>query len=249
MSEQTPTVVLVHGAFAENASWNPVIERLQDPATAADGADGPGACDVVAVGNQLRSVAGDATYVRDVIRAIGGPVVLVGHSYGGMVITEAAAGNDSVVALVYVGAFAPDHGESAFQLSAMFPGSTLGDALTAYPVTSGGDELVITREKFHHQFAADVPADQAALMAATQRPVTQVALTDGLPTDTPAWQQLPSWFVFGDQDLNIPVALQRFMADRSGAEGTREIAGGSHAISVSEPDAVAATIRDALAAV
>jgi pimeloyl-ACP methyl ester carboxylesterase len=234
MSDQ-PTIVLVHGAFAESASWNPVIKRLPDH-------------DVVAVANPLRSVAGDAAYVRDVIRSIGRPVVLVAHSYAGIVATEAAAGNDAVVALVYVGAFAPDHGESAFQLSTMFPGSTLAEALTAYPVSSGGDELAIARERFHHQFAADVPVEQAALMAATQRPATQTALTDGLPTDTPAWRTIPSWFVFGDQDLNIPAELQRFMADRAGAKGVREIPGASHAPSVSQPDAVAATIRDAVAA-
>jgi pimeloyl-ACP methyl ester carboxylesterase len=249
MSEQTPTVLLVHGAFAESASWNPVIERLHHHGTVLVASEGRGFCDVVAAGNPLRSVSGDAAYVRDVIRGIGGPVVLVAHSYGGMVITEAAAGNDAVVALVYVGAFAPDHGESAFQLSTMFPGSSLADALIAYPMASGGNELTITRDRFHHQFCADVPADQAALMAATQRSVTQAALSEALSADTPAWQQHPSWFVFGDQDLNIPVALQRFMADRAGAKASREIAGGSHAISVSNPDAVTATIRDAVDAV
>jgi pimeloyl-ACP methyl ester carboxylesterase len=243
MPDLTPTVVLVHGAFAESASWNPVIERLRN--RGAD--DGPRIADVVAVANPLRSVSGDASYVRDVIRALGGPVVLVAHSYGGMVITEAAAGNDSVVALVYVGAFVPEHGESAFQLSTMFPGSSLADALTAYPLASGGNEFAITRDRFHHQFAADVPAEQAALMAATQRPVTQAALTEGLTTETPAWRSIPSWFVFGEQDLNIPVALERFLADRASAKGTREIAGASHAISVSEPDAVVATILDAVA--
>jgi pimeloyl-ACP methyl ester carboxylesterase len=237
MSDQTPTVVLVHGAFAESASWNAVVEQLQ-----ARGLD------VVAGANPLRSVAGDAAYVRDVIAAVGKPVVLVGHSYGGIVITEAAAGNDAVIGLVYVAAFTPDHGESAFQLSTMFPGSSLGDALTAYPVATGGNELAIRQDVFHHQFAADVPATQAAVMAATQRPATQTALTDGLPTDTPAWQHIPSWFVFGDQDLNIPAALVRFMADRAGAKGTREIAGASHALSVSEPEAVTATILNAVEA-
>lgn len=237
MSQQSPTVVLVHGAFAESASWNGVVEQLQSQDL-----------DVVAAANPLRSVAGDAAYVRDVVAAVGGPVVLVGHSYGGIVITEAAAGNDAVVALVYVGAFAPEHGESAFDLSTRFPGSTLADALSPQPLTSGGAELVITREKFHDQFAADVPAPQAALMAATQRPVTQAALTEGLPTDMPAWRQLPSWFVFGDQDLNIPAALQRFMADRAGAKGITEVAGASHAISVSAPDVVAETILGAVAA-
>jgi len=238
MSDQTPTIVLVHGAFAESASWNAVIERLQ-----ARGLS------VVATANPLRSVAGDAAYVRDVIAAVDGPVVLVGHSYGGIVITEAAAGNDAVVGLVYVAGFAAEQGESAFQLSTMYPGSTLGDALAAYPVATGGNEFAIRQELFHRQFAADVPAAQAAVMAATQRPVTEAALSQGLPTDSPAWKDRPSWFVFGDRDLNIPVALQRFMADRAAAKGTREMAGASHALSVSEPGAVSATIVDAVAAV
>jgi pimeloyl-ACP methyl ester carboxylesterase len=249
MSDQTPAIVLVHGAFAESASWNPVIQRLHHDGTALIAGDDRSIRDVVAVANPLRSLAGDAAYVRDVIASVGGPVVLVGHSYGGMVITEAAAGNDSVVALVYVGAFAPDHGESALQLSIKFPGSTLADAVTAYPVASGGNELAIRQDVFHHQFAADVPAEQAALMAATQRPVTEAALSTGLPTETPAWQHIPSWFVYGDQDRNIPAALHRFMADRAGAKATREMAGASHALSVSDPDAVTATILDAVAAV
>ena len=125
MSEN-PVVVLVHGAFAESASWNGVVGRLRERSI-----------ETVAVANPLRSLDGDAQYVRDVIAGIGKPVVLVGHSYGGMVITQAAAGNDAVKALVYVCAFAPDHGETAFQLSLMFPGSTLGDALYAYPVATG----------------------------------------------------------------------------------------------------------------
>ena len=176
------------------------------------------------------------------------PVQLVSHSYGGMVMTEAATGNDAVVGLVYVNEFAPDHDESAFQLSTMFPGSGLADALVAYPVATGGNELAIRLELFHHPFAADVPASQAALMGATPRPVTQAALSEGLPTDTPAWKHLPSWFVFGDQDLNIPVTLHRFLAERAGSKGTRDVPGASHALSVSRPDAVAATILDAVAA-
>lgn len=235
MSEQNPTVVLVHGAFAESASWNGVVEQLQARSI-----------EVVAAANPLRSLAGDAAYVRDVIAGVGGPVVLVGHSYGGMVITEAAAGNESVTGLVYVCAFAPNNGESALQLSGKFPGSTLGEALAAYPVSSGGNEFAIRPDAFHHQFAADVPADQAALMAATQRPVTEAALTEGLPTTTPAWTTLPSWFVFSDQDLNIPVTLHRFMANRADAKGTREVAGASHALSVSNPEVVTAAILDAL---
>ena len=238
MSAQKPTVVFVHGAFAESASWNPVIEQLTARGLMT-----------IAVANPLRSVTGDATYVRDVIAGIDTPVVLVGHSYGGMVITEAAARNDDVVALVYVAAFAPDHGESALTLSTQFPGSTLPDALGAYPVSTGGNELFIRPEVFHHQFAADVPAAQAALMAATQRPVTEAALSEGLPTDTPAWKHIPSWFVFGTADLNVPEALQHFMAERAGSEGTCAIAGTSHAVSVSRPEMVTAAVVDAIAAV
>jgi pimeloyl-ACP methyl ester carboxylesterase len=248
MPTPTPTVALVHGAFAESASWNPVIERLLHDGTSLVAAHGRVPCEVVAIANPLRSLAGDATYVRDVLRSIDGPIVLVGHSYGGMVITEAAAELESVVGLVYVAAFAPDTGESALQLSTKFPGSTLGDALSAYPVSTGGNEFAIQRDRFHSQFAADVSAHQAAYMASTQRPVTQTALADGLATTTPAWKRLPSWFVFGDQDRNIPTELHRSVAGRAGSVSTREIAGASHAISVSRPDEVAATVIEAVAA-
>jgi pimeloyl-ACP methyl ester carboxylesterase len=231
-----PTVVLVHGAFAESASWNGVIERL-----AAAGVD------AVAVANPLRGLVGDAAYVRDVLAGIAGPVVLVAHSYGGMVITEAAAGSDTVAGLVYVCGFTPDRGESAFGLSTKFPGSTLGEALTGYPVATGGNEFAIRREVFHQQFCADVSAAEAALMAATQRPVTEAALGTGLPTDRPAWRTVPSWFVYGELDLCIPAALHRFMAERAGAKNVREIAGASHALSVSDPDAVTEMILEAAA--
>ncbi len=238
MSDQKPTVVLVHGAFAESASWNPVIEQLQ-----AQGLE------AVAVANPLRSLTIDAEYVRDVIAGLGIPVVLVGHSYGGMVITEAAANNDAVIGLVYVAAFAPAHGESAFTLSTQFPGSTLGEALSAYPVSTGGNELVIRSEVFHQQFAADVPEAQTALMAATQRPVTEAALNEALPTDTPAWVDTPSWFVFGELDQNIPAELERFMAERAGAKHAHEVVGGSHALSVSCPEPVTAMVLEAVDAV
>ncbi|WP_019180252.1 alpha/beta fold hydrolase [Microbacterium yannicii] len=234
MTAQKPTIVLVHGAFAESASWNGVIARLQGHGVTA-----------VAVANPLRSVAGDAAYVRDVIASVGGPVILVGHSYGGLVITEAAADNDAVVGLVYVCAFVPDTGQSAFELSTSAPGSTLGDALAAYPLAGGGNEFAIRPDAFHHQFAADVDEAETALMAATQRPVTEAALSEGLPTPRPAWKSIPSWHVFGDQDLNIPVAVHRAGAERAASRGIHEIAGASHAISVSQPDAVAAVIAEA----
>lgn len=233
MSEQ-PVIVLVHGAFAESASWNRVIQRLHSHDLTA-----------VAVANPLRSVEGDAAYVRDVVAAIGRPVVLVGHSYAGMVITQAAAGNPAVRALVYVAAFAPEPGENAFLLSGKFEGSTLGAALTAYPLADGGNEFRITPDKFHHQFCADLDAGEAALMAATQRPATERALTDAVTAAEPAWRTIPSWFVYGERDLNIPAEAVRFMAERAGSRGTHEIPGASHAVAASQPDAVTAVIRAA----
>jgi pimeloyl-ACP methyl ester carboxylesterase len=235
MSEQRPTVVLVHGAFAGSSSWDGVVERLLDETI-----------DVTAVANPLRSLAGDAAYVRDVVANIGGRVILVGHSYGGMVITEAAADN-AVIGLVYVCAFAPEHGETALGLSGRFPGSTLGDAVEVYPLSAGGNEVAIRHDAFRRQFAADVPAARAAVMAARQRPVTERALLEGLPSERPAWARLPSWFVFGDQDRSIPVEMHRFMAERAAARSTTEVAGGSHALSVSDPDAVTACILGAVA--
>ncbi|MCG5461695.1 alpha/beta hydrolase [Micromonospora sp. NPDC053740] len=233
MPDPQPTIVLVHGAFAESASWNGVLERLGS------------AYNSVAVANPLRSVAGDAAYVRDVVRGIGGPVVLVGHSYGGMVITQAAADDTSVRALVYVNALAPDTGESALMLSAKFPGSTLADTLVQYPVSTGGNEVAIGQDQYHAQFCADASDDMAALMARTQRPITEEGL-GGKLTGDPAWRSLPSWFVFGDADKNIPVDAHRFMAERANPRGQREIVGGSHAMAVARPSEVAETIIEAV---
>lgn len=236
MSEQTPLVVLVHGAFAESASWNGVIEHLH-----AEGIE------AMAVANPLRGVSSDATYVRDVIAGVGRPVLLVGHSYGGIVITAAAgAGNPDVVGLVYVAAFAPDEGESALELSSRHPGSTLGEALSAYPVSSGGNEFAIRQDVFQQQFCADVPAKTAALMARTQRPVTEQALTEGLPADRPAWKSLPNWFVIAEADRNIPAAELRDEAARAGARSVVEIADASHAVGVSHPAEVAQVILEAI---
>lgn len=239
MTDQPPVVLLVHGAFAESTSWNGVIGHLDARATAE-----AREIDVVAVANPLRSLAGDAAYLRDVVASLGRRVLLVGHSYGGMVITAAAADGD-VAGLVYVAGFAPDTGESAAQLSASFPGSTLGDALSVYPLADGGTELAIRPEVFRDQFAADVPAEVARLMARTQRPVTQEALDAPLDS-APAWASVPSWVVFGDQDRNIPPAALRAQARRAGARSVREIAGASHAVAVSCPGEVADTILEAL---
>lgn len=228
-----PTVILVHGAFADASSWNGVIAALQ-----AKGYP------VVATANPLRSVASDAAYVSDVVSSIDGPVVLVGHSYGGQVITAAANGHDNVKSLVYVAAFAPDTGESAADLAGKFPGGTLGEALAApVKLASGGVDLYIDQAKFRNQFAHDVPEAQAALMAVGQRPITEAALTE--KSGAPAWKHLPSWFVYGDGDKNIPAQALQFMADRAGSKHTVVIKGASHVVMVSQPQAVAELIDEA----
>jgi pimeloyl-ACP methyl ester carboxylesterase len=234
MTPTTPTIVLIHGAFAESSSWNGVITRL----LAKDHT-------VHAVANPLRGLQADSAYLARTLDSIAGPIVLVGHSYGGMLM-NAAAGHDRVRALVYVAAFAPQRGESAGDLSGRFPGSSLGEALLKFPLGDGSQDQYIVADRFHQQFAADVPADEAAVMAATQRPIVDRALGD--PAGDPAWASIPSWFIFGDLDRNIPVAAHRFMAERARARRTEEIAGGSHAIGVSQPEAVAAMIGEAVAA-
>jgi pimeloyl-ACP methyl ester carboxylesterase len=229
----SPTIVLVHGAFAESSSWDNVIEPLAN-------AGHP----VIAAANPLRELAADAEAVSDVVRSIDGPVVLVGHSYGGSVISNVAPDSGEIAGLVYVAGFAPEPGESCFELSAKYPGSTLGDAVRPTPRSDGTTDLTIAQELFHDQFAADVPAMQTARMAIAQRPVTLEALQE--PSgDNPLWKELPSWFVFGDEDRNIPAVLQRFMAERAGARRTSEIPGASHAISVAHPEATAHLILEA----
>ncbi len=228
-----PTIVLVHGAFAESSSWNGVVAEL-----IAEGYP------VVAAANPLRGVKNDADYVATIVQAIKGPVVLVGHSYGGSVITNAANGNRNVKALVYVAAFAPEKGESALELSGRFPGGTLGPTL-APPVTlpDGGKDLYIQQDKFGVQFAADVPASQSRLDAATQRPIAEAALTE--PSGAPAWKSIPSWHIYGDADKNIPAAAMAFMAQRAGSKETVVLKGASHVPMVSNPAAVAAIIKRA----
>ncbi|KUM27270.1 alpha/beta hydrolase [Mesorhizobium loti] len=227
-----PTIVLVHGAFAESSSWNAVIADLNKDGYAA-----------IAAANPLRSVSGDAAAVSAVIRSISGPVVLVGHSYGGPVITEAANGNPNVKALVYVAGFAPDTGESSLSLSGKFPGSTLGDALLPVVQPDGRQDLYIRSEKFHEQFAADVPAAEASLMAATQRPVARAALAE--PSRTATWKTIPSYAIYGSADRNIPPAVMKFMAERAHAVKTVVVEGASHALMVSHPREVTALIEDA----
>ncbi|MGE8097672.1 alpha/beta fold hydrolase [Pseudomonas fluorescens] len=233
---EKPTVVLVHGAFADASSWNGVVKILEK-----DGYP------VVAAANPLRSVKSDGAAVSALLAGIKSPVVLVGHSYGGNVISEAANDRANVKALVYVSAFAPEAGETVAGLAGKFPGSTLGPTLAApVALADGGKDLYIQQDKFHDQFAADVPAAQAALMAATQRPVTEAALNE--QSGTPAWKHIPSWYIYGDKDKNIPPQAMAFMAKRAEAKVVKVVKGASHVVMVSNPEPVARLIEQAAAA-
>jgi pimeloyl-ACP methyl ester carboxylesterase len=201
---------------------------------------------VIAAANPLRSLAGDAEAVSDLVRTVDGPVLLVAHSYGGMVISNVAADAGEIVGLVYACGFAPDSGEDAISLSEKFPGSTLGEALSPIPRQDGTTDLRIVGDRFHAQFCADVDASVAARMAVTQRPATQEALSEPCG-ERPLWKELPSWFLIGEEDRIIPAELQRFMAERAGAQRTVEIPGASHAAPVSQPEAAAELILEAAA--
>lgn len=228
-----PTIVLVHGAFADSSSWNSVIKILKK-----DGYT------VVAAANPLRSVKTDAQSITSVLKGINTSVVLVGHSYGGPVISQAAYGQANVKALVYVSAFAPDTGETAVELTAKFPGATLGPALdTPVLLEGGGKDLYIKQDKFPAQFAADVPVAEAQLMAATQRPVTEEALNEA--ATEPAWKTTPSWWIFGDKDKNIPPQAMAFMAERANSKHTVVVKGASHVVMISNPIPVAKIIEAA----
>ena len=230
-----PTIVLVHGAFADASGWHDVTRRLQkDDYT------------VIATANPLRSVSSDAAYLKSILDTIEGPVVLVGHSYGGFVMTNAAAGDPDVEALVYIAAFAPAAGDTVQSLTALNPGSGLADPanLVVRPNGSGADGY-INPAVFRDVFAADVPRDVAEVMAASQRPADLATLFE--PSGTPAWATIPSWYVVASDDRTIPPATQRFMAERAGAT-TIEIRS-SHVAMISHPKQVADVIETAAAAV
>lgn len=231
MSETTPTtVLLVHGAFAESASWNGVVPTLQERGHR-----------VVAVANPLRGLAADAAYLRSVVESVDGPVVIAGHSYGGSVLSEAAAGLENVTGLVFVASFLLEPGESTGELAGKFPGAQLGDALSPVPYP-GGEDLYIDQAKFRAVFAADVDEPTATLMAATQRPIAAQALAD--TATEAAWKTVPSWALIATEDLAIPTESGRFMAERAGAVAVEVQA--SHAVTVSQPGAVADLIDRAV---
>jgi pimeloyl-ACP methyl ester carboxylesterase len=209
---------LVHGAFADSSSWYGVAGRLS-----AQGHR------VIAFAVPLRGIATDAALLSDLLRSIIGRVVLAGHSYGGAVLPNVGADAAEVVALVYVAGFALAPGESCADAAALAPGSTLGETLTQVPLVAGRVDADITPERHHQQFAADLPAEQAALMAITQRPLTGAALSEhsgGRP------RSVPSWFLFGELDRNIPAGTHRIMAERAGSRRTVEIADASHGAGV-----------------
>ncbi|MCL3819357.1 alpha/beta fold hydrolase [Aeromicrobium wangtongii] len=231
---QKQTIVLVHGAYADSSSWNGSIKALRE-------AGHP----VIAAANPLRSIEGDAAYVRSVLDSIEGPIVVAGHSYGGVVMSHAADGHPDVTALVYVASFLAEPGETLVDLVTKFPGAQLGDAAqpVPYPTPDGGTapDLYIDQERFHELFGADVDADVAEQMAVTQRPLALAAFE--APSTRAAWKSIESWVLMAEQDLAVPAELSRFMADRAGAHLVEVQA--SHAVTVSQPQLVTDVILEA----
>jgi pimeloyl-ACP methyl ester carboxylesterase len=238
-TEAKPTIVLVHGAFADGSSWNGVIERLQRQGYT-----------VQAPADPLRGLIADSAYIASVVNQIDGLVVLVGHSYGGAVITNAATNAPNVVGLVYVAAFAPDLSERLGEVESGSKDSVLNTALVQRQYPTGGEgetdvEFVIDPTLFRDVFAADLPADRTALMAAAQRPVASAAFSDA--SGPPAWNRLPSWAVVATGDKAAGTDVVRSMAERAGAD-ILEVEG-SHVIMVSQPQAVTDVILSAARAV
>src|SRR5919107_2666393 len=243
MSEETTTaapltVVLVHGAFADASGWNDVVEQLQ-----AEGVQ------VTAPPNPLRGISIASAYIASFLEQIPGPVLAVGHSYGGAVITNAATNANNVVGLVYVAAFAPDEGELGAAIASNSKDSVVTPTLIPlqYPTGEGQEtavEFTIDPGKFHEVFGADLSVEQTALMAATQRPLSELAFSE--PTGVPAWKKLPSWAVVSTGDKVVGTDAVRSMAERAGATITE--VEGSHVIMISQPQLVADVILTALAA-
>ncbi|MFJ3841710.1 alpha/beta fold hydrolase [Streptomyces sp. NPDC090054] len=231
-----PTIVLVHGGFADASCWNGVIEQLQQAGYPT-----------IAPANPLRSLPTDAAYIASVLRSISGPVVLVGHSYGGATITNAAAGATNVKALVYIAAFVPDEGEQLSVLINKYPGSIIEAATrpVAYDGPDGttGTDLYLEPDKFRTAFAADLPIATTRLMQATQRPFSATCFTD--TTAAVAWRTIPSWGLVAGTDNAIPPALQRFFYDRARARQVVEARGASHVAMISHPRAAARLIEQA----
>ena len=229
-----PTIVLVHGAFADASGFRGLHDEFL----------GEGVT-VTAPPNPLRGLSGgDGEYIKAVIGEIDGPVLLVGHSYGGSVITAAGTA-DNVVGLVYISGFAPDEGENLTDLQSKFPAPGIVPYVVQHQLPEGGNEFSLAPEGFHESFCADIPADDAAFYAISQRPLAGVALTEAAPT--PAWRSRPSWAVLPTADRCIDPGVHRFSYDRMGAVVT-EIQGSSHVAMISHPKEVAQVVMTAVRA-
>jgi pimeloyl-ACP methyl ester carboxylesterase len=228
-----PTIVLIHGAFADASTWRPVHDRLT-----RDGYT------VLAPPNPLRGLPYDASHTASLVDQLEGPVVLVGHSYGGAVITV-AGGSDKVAGLVYVAGVVPDEGESVNDLQGRFPSLAMGPLVRPTELSDGSVEISIDPARFPDVFAADLPADDAAFIAISQRPVSAAAFDDR--ATAAAWRAKASWAVFGTGDRPVAPALHRFSYDRAGSKVT-EVEGSSHLVMLSQPDIVAGVIREAVIA-
>jgi pimeloyl-ACP methyl ester carboxylesterase len=234
-----PSVILLHGAFADGSSWARVLERVRDAGIAVE-----------AIPNPLRGLTFDGEYVASVLGQIDGPIVLVGHSYGGAVMTYASSKAPNVRALVYVASFGLDRGTSANGSVADYPPPELASSVEVRTFPNGdepGLEALIQRDSFHSAFCADLPAAEADVYGAGQRPVAVDALDEPLGVQ-PGWKTIPSWFVIAGADHSINPDSQRAAAARMGAT-TVEIEGGSHSIALSQSARVAAVVIDAVAAV
>ena len=238
MAGETPTIVLVHGAWADATGFDAEIRALRERGFA-----------VIGFANPLRDLAADARYLVETLRSLTGPIVLVGHSYGGNVISVAAASVEQVKALVYLNGWMCDEGESQQQLLEKFEGSLVGPSIRPVPFTapdgSDGVDLYLDRDAFHEAFAADVDPETAAVMAAAQRPYAAAAFA-GTPSGPLAWKTLPCWYLLGTEDKAIPPALQRYMAERANATIVEVPA--SHVSFVSQPEAATQLILQAVEA-
>ncbi|MFD7076444.1 alpha/beta hydrolase [Nocardioides sp. NPDC059952] len=234
-----PTIVMVHGAWADASGWQREVKELTD-----DGYP------VIAPANPLRGLSSDAAYLRSILETIPGPVVLVGHSYGGAVMTNAATGLPNVKALVFIAAFAPDAHEPVAQLVQQFPGTMVTeDALDTrpYPLPGGevGVDLYLKASIFREAFAGDLPRSTTTVMQASQRPFSLAAFTE--PSGEPAWKTVPSWYLLATADKTIPPAAQEFMAKRAGAKIVRVRS--SHVAHQSHPAETLAVIKSAIRSV
>ena len=226
-----PTIVLVHGAFADASSFRALYDQLVGEGVA-----------IIAPPNPLRGLSGgDGDYTKAVLAGIDGPVLLVGHSYGGSVITAAGTA-ENVVGLVYISGFAPDEGENLTDLQSKFPAPAIIPYIVEHQLPRGGKEFTVAPKGFHESFCADIPAADAAFYAAAQRPLAGVALTEA--AGVPAWRSLPVWAVLGTADRCIDPGVHRFSYDRMGATVT-EIEGASHVVMISHPKEVAAVVMTA----